>query len=155
MNCDTRLAINLSMFELGEYDEFVFTIKNYDYLDSSYVFLFKARLEDIDEHGEVYFTIDPDTSKKIKSGAFYTLATLINASNPTELVEYKKLPGNGKVILEYGAHDFALQECEEPVSPFAEVINVRLEPIDDDNNSAKVNGTIVGIRLEACESEEC
>ena len=29
MNCDTRLAVNLSMFELGEYDEFVFAIKNF------------------------------------------------------------------------------------------------------------------------------
>ena len=29
MNCDTRLAVNLSMFELGENDEFIFAIKNY------------------------------------------------------------------------------------------------------------------------------
>jgi hypothetical protein len=28
MNCDTRLAINLSMFNLGENDEFIFAIKN-------------------------------------------------------------------------------------------------------------------------------
>ena len=155
MNCDTRLAVNLSMFELGEYDEFVFAIKNYDYIDSSYVFLFKARVADIDEHGEVYFTIDPDISKKIKPGAFYTLATLVNAYNPTEVAEYKKFPGNGKIVLEYGAHDLALQAQEEPVSPFADIINVRLEPAEAAKDSIKVNGAIVEISLKDCEMEEC
>ena len=52
MNCDTRLAINLSIFELGDDDEFIFAIKNYSYIDSSYVFLFRARKEDMDEHGD-------------------------------------------------------------------------------------------------------
>ena len=45
MNCDTRLAINLSIFELGDDDEFIFAIKNYSYIDSSYVFLFRARIK--------------------------------------------------------------------------------------------------------------
>ena len=27
MNCDTRLAINLRMFNLGENDEFIFVVK--------------------------------------------------------------------------------------------------------------------------------
>ena len=31
MNCDTRLAINLRMFDLSDNDEFIFAIKNYDY----------------------------------------------------------------------------------------------------------------------------
>ena len=33
MNCDTRLAINLSVFDLGDNDEFIFAIKNYDYIE--------------------------------------------------------------------------------------------------------------------------
>ena len=28
MNCDTRLAINLRMFDLSDKDEFIFAIKN-------------------------------------------------------------------------------------------------------------------------------
>ena len=33
MNCDTRLAINLGMFNLSENDEFIFAIKNYSYIE--------------------------------------------------------------------------------------------------------------------------
>ena len=79
MNCDTRLAINLSMFDLGDNDEFIFAIKNYDYIDSAYVFLFRARKTDINEQGEVIFKITPRASKRLKPGAFYNFALLANA----------------------------------------------------------------------------
>lgn len=152
MNCDTRLAINLSMFELGDFDEFVFVVKNYNYVDSPYVFLFRARKDDMDERGEVIFSIDPDASKRIKPGAFYNFALLVNAFNPNEPVEYKKLTENGRVNLEYGAHDLALQDPEELPAPFAEVISMRLEPLNSKVSNNKVNGTIIGVRLEHCGS---
>jgi hypothetical protein len=149
MNCDTRLAINLSMFELGEYDEFIFAIKNFSYIDSSYAFLFRARKDDMDVNGEVIFNIDPDASKNIKPGAFYNFALLVNAFNPTELTEYKKLTENGKVNIEYGAQDLALPEPGEPVSPFNEILAARLEQTDN-VSAGIIKGAIVEMRLEDC-----
>ena len=105
MNCDTRLAINLDRFDLGENDEFVFAIKNYSYIDSSYVFLFKARKADIDENGEVIFKITPAASKQLKPGAFYNFAVLINAFDESKETEYKKLTDNGVIRIDYGAQD--------------------------------------------------
>jgi hypothetical protein len=149
MNCDTRLAINLSMFELGEHDEFIFVIKNFDYIDSSYAFLFRARKRDMDERGEVIFKIDPDTSKNIKPGAFYNFALLIDAFNPNKLTEYKKLTENGKIKIEYGAQDLALPEPEEPKLPYSEILAARLEPTDE-VGSGIVQGAIVSVKLEEC-----
>jgi hypothetical protein len=147
MNCDTRLAINLSMFELSEYDEFIFAIKNFSYVDSSYAFLFRARKEDMDERGEIIFNIDPDASKKIRPGAFYNFSILVNAFNPKELTEYKKLTENGKVNIEYGAQDLALPEPEAPASPFNDILAARLEPTND-ISSGVVKGTIIDVRLD-------
>ena len=113
MNCDTRLAINLRMFNLGENDEFIFAIKNYSYIDSSYAFLFRARESDIDENGEVLFKITPEASKKLKPGAFYNFAVLINAFDTKKDTEYKKLTENGSIRIEYGAQDLIEKsECE-------------------------------------------
>lgn len=146
MNCDTRLAINLRMFDLGEYDEFIFAIKNYNYIDSPYVFLFRARKADIDDNGEVLFKITPEVSKNIKPGAFYNFAVLTNAFNPKAESEYKKLTDNGNIQIEYGAHDLVLSQ-EEPqlVGDNLFVTDIRLVSPD-----AKVpsTDTIVGARLE-------
>lgn len=147
MNCDTRLAINLRMFDLNEHDEFIFAIKNYDYIDSSYVFLFRARKADMDERGEVIFNIDPDASKHIKPGAFYNFSLLVNAYDKNKLTEYKKLTENGKINIEYGAQDLALPAPEEPIVPFSDIIAARLEPTDDAGR-AVVNGAIVDMWLE-------
>jgi hypothetical protein len=147
MNCDTRLAINLRMFDLNEYDEFIFTIKNYDYIDSSYVFLFRARKEDIDKNGEVIFSIDPDTSKNIKPGAFYNLGLLVNAFNPNKLTEYRKLTKNGSIKIEYGAQDLALVEPEKPKVAFTDILAARLEPAEEIGNCV-AKGAIVDMRLE-------
>ena len=150
INCDTRLAINLKAFNLNDYDEFIFTIKNYDYIDSSYVFLFKARKSDMDENGEVFFRIDPDISKLIKPGAFYNFSLLANAFNKNEVTEHRKLTENGNIKLEYGAHDLALPEPVEQPSMFKEVQSARLEAVDSDtvNSKANANGAILGIGLE-------
>jgi hypothetical protein len=141
------------MFELSEYDEFIFTIKNFSYIDSSYAFLFRARKEDMDKRGEVIFNIDPDTSKNIKPGAFYNFTLLVNAFNPNELTEYKKLTDNGNVIIEYGAQDLALPEPEAPKAPFSEILSAHVEPTDE-VSSGVVNGTITGIRIEDCLTED-
>ena len=148
MNCDTRLAINLRMFDLGENDEFIFAIKNYSYIDSPYVFLFRARKADIDENGEVLFKITPAASKHLKPGAFYNFAVLADAFDPKKETEYKKLTENGNINIEYGAQDLAIKA--ELSSSDISVAGVRLELLDE-ISSVKPNeimGQIVGMRLE-------
>ena len=153
MNCDTKLAINLNVFQLTENDEFIFVIKNYDYIDSSYAFLFRAKKSDMDENGEVIFKIDPDVSKKIKPGAFYNFALLINAFNIKMPTEYRKLTENGKVIIEYGAHDLALPESDEvlksPASKFKldDIIKAHLEPTEEDSDVV-INDVITDILID-------
>ena len=146
MNCDTRLAINLSMFDLSEFDEFIFVIKNYDYIDSSYAFLYRARKADMDSNGEVIFNIDPDASKNIKPGAFYNFAVLLNAFNYNIPSEYKKLTDNGKVHIEYGAHDLAIPATTESNPPY-EVLSARIEETDEDVVS-RASGAILDIQLK-------
>jgi hypothetical protein len=155
VNCDTCLAINLSFFRLGEYDELIFNIKNYSYMDSSSVFLFRATLADMNDNGEVLFNIDPDVSKNIKPGAFYNFALLRNANNPHELTEYKKLTENGKILLEYGAHDLALSSIPEMPSPFSEILSARIEATDDASHNCAANGTLVDLRFEADDEPVC
>lgn len=148
MNCDTRLAINLRMFDLGENDEFIFAIKNYSYIDSPYVFLFRARKADIDENGEVLFKITPAASKHLKPGAFYNFAVLADAFDPKKETEYKKLTENGNINIEYGAQDLTIKT--ELSSSDISVAGVRLELLDE-ISSVKPNeimGQIVGMRLE-------
>lgn len=129
MNCDTRLAINLRMFDLGENDEFIFAIKNYSYVDSPYVFLFRARKTDIDENGEVIFKITPEDSKNLKPGAFYNFSMLVNAFDSGKDTEYKKLTDNGNIRIEYGAQDLDIQNESNGLIGY-EVAGIRLEPID-------------------------
>lgn len=114
MNCDTRLAINLKMFGLGDNDEFIFAIKNFNYVDSPYVFLFRAKKADMDERGEVIFKITPKASKALKPGAFYNFALLVNAYDRKQPTEYKKLTDNGRIIIDYGAQDLLIQSSTIP-----------------------------------------
>jgi hypothetical protein len=151
MNCDTRLAINLRMFNLGDNDEFIFAIKNYSYIDSPYVFLFRARKSDIDENGEVIFKITPAASKHLKPGAFYNFAVLQNAFDKRKETEYKKLTENGHITIEYGAQDILVyDECDDPES---EIISVKLERVTEatDLKANKFMGDVVGLRLEPIE----
>lgn len=151
INCDTRLAINLRMFNLGENDEFIFAIKNYSYIDSPYVFLFRARKSDIDENGEVLFKITPEAAKHLKPGAFYNFALLQNAFDLRKDTEYKKLTENGKIILEYGAQDILVKE--DAGIPNGEVIGMRLEPTNE-LSAPEVNkyiGTIAALRIDQVE----
>lgn len=151
MNCDTRLAINLRMLDLGENDELIFAIKNYSYIDSPYVFLFRARKSDIDENGEVIFKITPSASKLLKPGAFYNFAVLINAFDPKQETEYRKLTNNGDIIIEYGAQDLQIK-TEEPNSGISkcDIISMRLELIDEISsvNPDKSKCEVLGVRLE-------
>ena len=153
MNCDTRLAINLRMFDLGENDEFIFAIKNYSYIDSSSVFLFRARKTDIDENGEVLFKITPAASKLLKPGAFYNFSVLINAFDPKKDTEYKKLTENGAIHIEYGAQDLEIKD-DLNTGKF-EVLGVRLELLDALSHvKPQVFGEIVGMRLEPLDEED-
>lgn len=129
MNCDTRLAVNLSLFELGERDEFIFAIKNYDYIDSSYAFLFRARKSDADANGDVIFKITPEESKALKPGAFYNCAILLRAFDQKEETEYIKITDNGKIILEYGAQDITFIKDEDLDNLTGEITGVRIEPL--------------------------
>ena len=105
VNCDTPLAINLNTFELDSQDELIFTIKNYDYANSPYVFLFKTRVGDEDANGDVFFKISPEFSKAMKHGAFYNFAVLTKSSTEPAELSYRKLTTNGKILLDYGAQD--------------------------------------------------
>lgn len=148
INCDTRLAINLRMFDLGENDEFIFVIKNYNYIDSPYEFIYRARKADIDDNGEIIFKITPETSKHLKPGAFYNFAVLVNAFDLRKTTEYKKLTENGAIRLEYGAQDLIVKN--ELTEQGYNDINMRLERVDDDSDiSASILGsTLTGISLE-------
>ena len=148
MNCDTRLAINLHAFSLNENDEFIFAIKNYSYINSPYVYLFRARPSDIDANGEVLFKITPSMSKHLKPGAFYNFAVLKNAFDKTKETEYLKLTDNGNVIIDYGAQDILVYD--DSTKPDGEIISMRLEPIEE-ATSLEANpfmGEIVGLNLE-------
>ena len=148
MNCDTRLAINLRMFNLGENDEFIFAIKNYSFIESPYVFLFRAKKSDIDENGEVLFKITPAASKHLKPGAFYNFAVLHNAFDRTKPTEYKKLTDNGKIIIEYGAQDLLVKDN---IGTFeGEIVNIQLEPIEElvTSKASSCTGTLVNMCLE-------
>lgn len=149
MNCDTRLAINLRMFDLGEYDEFIFAIKNYNHIDSPYVFLFKARRSDMDENGEVIFKITPAESKHLKPGAFYNFSVLVDAFDKRKETEYKKLTENGDIRIEYGAQDILIKREKDELD--CEISGVRLEPVEGEVPVVKPNAfisEIVGMRLE-------
>lgn len=145
MNCDTRLAINLHLFDLSEKDEFIFTIKNYDYIDSPYVFLFRARKSDIDENGEVIFKITPATSKHIKPGAFYNFAVLLNAFDKQKATEYKKLTENGNIRIEYGAQDLIDKSGFD-----GEIVKVDLEQISNDTElgAGVMSDILTNLRIE-------
>ena len=150
MNCDTRLAINLRMFDLSDKDEFIFAIKNYNYIDSGYVYLHRARNSDINENGEIIFKITPEISKRIKPGAFYNFSVLANAFDLREPTEYKKLTDNGVINIEYGAQDILVKPAEGEVG--YDIDGVRLEALSDKNAdsilSPYASSKIVGFRVE-------
>ena len=151
MNCDTRLAINLRVFDLSDKDEFIFAIKNYNYIDSDYVYLHRARTSDIDKNGEIIFKITPEISKRIKPGAFYNFSILANAFDLREPTEYKKLTDNGAINIEYGAQDILVKPSADEVG-YNEVESIRLEPVSDENAdsvlSPYASSKIVGFRIE-------
>jgi hypothetical protein len=128
INCDTRFAINLRAFDLGENDEFVFVIKNYNYIDSPAVFTFRASKKDEDSKGEVLFKITPEASKNLKPGAFYNFSVLINAFDDSKETEYRKLTDNGKILIEYGAQDL---ELKSETNSMSDIVGIRLEPINE------------------------
>ena len=151
MNCDTRLAINLSLFDLSDQDEFIFAIKNYNYIDSDYVYLYRARKTDIDKNGEIIFKITPEISKRLKPGAFYNFSILANAFSLREPTEYKKLTDNGVINIEYGAQDIMVKPAEDEVG-YTDIESVRLEPVSDENADSTLSpyasSRIVDFRVE-------
>lgn len=128
-NCDTILAINLSSFNLDEQDEFVFTIKNYDYADSSYVFIYKCTAADANTNGEVLFKVPSITTANIKHGAFYSLGVLTNAFNRTQETIYKKLTEKGNILVDYGMQDLTVKTDFTNIG--YEIIGMHLEPADN------------------------
>ena len=104
-------------------------------------------LPPLNENGEVIFNIDPDASKKIKQGATYSCAMLVNATSYNEPSEYVKLTESGKVRLEFGTYDLALAVPEEPQSSFREVLAARIEPTSEES-SCSTKGTIIDFAIE-------
>jgi hypothetical protein len=152
MNCDTRLAINLSLFDLSENDEFIFVIKNYNYIDSGYVYLHRARKSEIHpDTGEIVFKITPEVSKQLKPGAFYNFALLANAYDKKLPTEYKKLTENGTIHIEYGAQDIMVKPAEDEIG-YSDITGIRLEPVSDENAdsilSPYASSRLVSMRVE-------
>lgn len=158
MNCDTRLAINLRIFNLSDTDEFIFAIKNYNYIDSPYVFLFRARKTDLNEDGEVIFKIPSEASKNLKPGAFYNFGLLTNALDRTKETEYIKLTDNGRVLIAWGAQDLLVpvNEANQIVSQItgARLESIPLEEIPEDSESSIEDYEIVGVKLIPIEEYE-
>jgi hypothetical protein len=146
MNCDTRLAINLRAFNLGKNDEFIFAIKNYDYIDSPYAFLFRARVSDMDENGEVIFKIPPEASKRLKPNAFYNFSVLVDAFDTKKETIYKKLTDNGRILIQYGAHDLMIEPSLEELQ--SSVSGMRLELIDEVATVPNYSYEVLDARLE-------
>lgn len=148
INCDTRLAINLQMFDLGENDEFIFVIKNYNYIKSPYVFMYRARKSDIDDNGEILFKIPPEASQHIKPGAFYNCSVMLNAFDPQSETEYKKLTTNGSIRLEYGAQDLTIPHEGADTEPgfISTILGMRLELLDEISSVKPCE--VQGVRLE-------
>jgi hypothetical protein len=139
------------MFNMGDNDEFIFVIKNYNYIDSPYVFMQRFKAENIDENGEVLFKIPPEVSKHIKPGAFYNFALLLNAFDSTQETEYRKLTDNGAVRLEYGAQDLTIEPDYDIELGFSSaIIGIRLELLDEISSVVPdhSNCEVLGVRLE-------
>lgn len=151
MNCDTRLAINLQLFDLSDKDEFIFTIKNYDYIDSDYVYLYRAKKSDIDKNGEIIFKITPEVSKRIKPGAFYNFSLMLNAFDRRLPTEYKKITDNGSIHIEYGAQDLLVKPDDTEIE-YDKTESARLELISDETTenaqSSYSRSRIIGLRVE-------
>jgi hypothetical protein len=151
MNCDTCLAINLRAFNLNDADEFMFVLKNYDYVDSDYVYLFKARNSDMDENGEVLFKIPPRTSQMLKHGAFYNFAVAVDAYNRKSPTVYKRLTENGAILLEYGAQDALIETgfdsdyTEDTISARLATLDTVIEPVVDAQIGELLSGRLVTI----------
>jgi hypothetical protein len=128
INCDTYFAVNASVFNLTDKDEFIFAVKNYDHVDSPYAFLLRARKSDIDENGEIVFKIPSEDTKNIKPDAFYYFAVLLNAYARDFETAYKKLTDNGKVFVDYGAQDLTVP-TDERDQILNEILRVRTEAV--------------------------
>jgi hypothetical protein len=152
MNCDTILAVNLRALELGTNDEFIFVIKNYDYINSPYVYIFRAKSTDMNRDGEVIFKIPAATVKHMKSNAFYTMAVLVDAFDTKRETVYNKLTDNGRVIIDYGAQNLIVADVDG-VDDY-EIVSMRLEPVGDnaDFTSCAIANEIVGVSLELVET---
>ena len=127
-NCDNILAINLGLIDIDNADEIIFTLKNYDYTASPHIFIFKASKSDADENGEVIFKIPAATTKELKPGAFYNIATLINSHSISQETVYNNIVSKGKILLAYGAQDLAVNTDLSATG--YEIVDVRLERID-------------------------
>jgi hypothetical protein len=156
VNCDTILAINLKAFNLNDQDEFVFVIKNYNYIDSPYMFIFRAKKADMNQDGEVIFKVPQQVSSKLKAGAFYNISVLTNAFDTKKETIYRKLTDNGKIILEYGAQNLVTKSDLGVLDDY-EILDMRLELIDDNPDLSTlevINREIVGLRLELVNESE-
>lgn len=130
INCDTYLAINLKAFDLDDNDEFIFTIKNYNYSDSSYIFMHRASKKDVDNKDEIIIKVPSTASKHLKPGAFYNFAAMTNVFDTTNETSYKKLTEDGKIRIVYGAQDLIVKNTQGDNT--FEVVSMRLESIDQE-----------------------
>lgn len=149
INCDTVIAVNLKSLNLSDLDEFIFTLKNYDYIDAPYIFVFKARKSDADDKGEVVFKIPQRATRRLKPGAFYTMTVLTSAFDTKNETIYTSLSEKGNITLKYGIQDLVMKTDEDIISDY-EIISMRLEPMNDSvlPDTVVPTAEIIGLRLE-------
>lgn len=147
-NCDTILAINTGTFEISKDDEIIFVIKNYNFNDSPYIFMFRATKKDINDRNEILFKVPTNCARQVKPGAFYTFMKLTNAFNIRREADYLKLTDNGRIIVDYGAQSFLTPT--DTTEPGFEVVSARLEPIQDISSikPSQINCELIDVRLE-------
>lgn len=147
VNCDTYLAINLQLFDLKDTDEFLFTIKNHNYIESPPVYLRRISKSEMNDKGEVLIKINPEASRKLKPGAFYNFTMVTNALDPIKPTSHKKLTADGKIILEYGAPNLLIPTPSGNITD--EILNMRLEAADKlDETKPELEAENVRISLE-------
>lgn len=129
INCDTIIAVNAVQLNLTEADELIFTLKNYDYKNSSYVFIFRGSKADIDSSGNIFIRVRQAASKRLKHGAFYSLAKLSGAFDSKQTTVYEPIT-SGSLKLIYGAQDLVVTDEINDEEDF-EFVSVRLERIAD------------------------
>lgn len=109
-NCDTALTLNLSCFSFAPQEQLIFVIKNHDYTEAPAEFVHRITTDELNSDKNVSFIVPKTNATNIKTGAIYTFMTQ-NLEG-----QCSKMTPNGRVKVEYGAHQLNFSINEEDVN---------------------------------------